>query len=54
MNARNIAQECATVQQLRPQYQEVYCPMCETHHINNTMCQAYIDDNVFANYMEVM
>ena len=47
MNARSIAHDCAVLQQLpefingRPMMDngDVWCPMCEAYHVNNTMCQ---------------
>lgn len=51
MNARSIAQHCADMQQLRPYYNgkpqrdngDVWCPMCDFYHVNNTWCQANME-----------
>ncbi len=51
MNANSIASIDAVVQQERPYYNgkprkdngDVWCPMCDMYHVNNTWCQANME-----------
>ena len=44
MNSHSILQH---VTEMQPETGQVFCPMCEVIHDNNTWCQAYYNSDSF-------